>query len=66
MNPLWTMFVMPTIRPTSERDTRLRDLDDRMASFLSEKEASDTACPKVLDNIRTAKSSVRREMAARP
>ncbi|MBG6146659.1 hypothetical protein IWQ52_001731 [Labrenzia sp. EL_159] len=34
-----------------------------MSSFLSEKQASSTSCPKVLDNIKVAKSTVQRELA---
>jgi hypothetical protein len=33
-----------------------------MASFLREKQTSDTTCPKVLDNVKTARSKVQCEM----
>jgi hypothetical protein len=34
-----------------------------MSSFLSEKQASGTTCPKVLDNVKAARTSIQREMA---
>ncbi|GAB2187368.1 hypothetical protein [Roseibium sp. LAB1] len=45
------------------RQSRLKDIDARMASFLREKQTSDTTCPKVLDNVKTARSTVQHEMA---
>ncbi|MEO1111159.1 MAG: hypothetical protein AAFY05_02460 [Pseudomonadota bacterium] len=52
------------MQPKFTRRTRLQDLEARMSSFLSEKQASSTSCPKVLDNIKVAKSTVQREMAS--
>jgi len=51
-----------TVRPS--RQTRLRELEARMSSFLSEKQASRSTCPQVLDNVKAARSTVQREMAA--
>ncbi|CTQ54116.1 hypothetical protein LP7551_02648 [Roseibium album] len=65
MNPFWPFLAMPAMQPKFTRRTRLQDLDARMASFLSEKQASGTTCPAVLDNIKVAKSTVQREMATR-
>jgi hypothetical protein len=63
MNPFWPFMALPAPQPQFSRRTRLQDLEARMSSFLSEKQASSTSCPKVLDNIKVAKSTVQREMA---
>jgi len=57
-------MALPAMQPKFTRRTRLQDLEARMSSFLSEKQASSTSCPKVLDNIKVAKSTVQREMAS--
>jgi hypothetical protein len=33
-----------------------------MSSFLSEKKASGTSCPQVLDNVKAARNKIQREM----
>lgn len=64
MPMFWPFFpVMSAVPPLLQRRTRLQDLDARMTSFLSEKQVSSTACPKVLDNVKAARSKVQREMA---
>jgi len=64
MPMFWPFFpTLPTHRAKVSRQTRLQDLDARMTSFLSEKQVSNSACPKVLDNVKTARSKVQREMA---
>ncbi|CTQ61657.1 MAG: hypothetical protein RIE06_21870 [Roseibium album] len=63
MNPFWPFTALPALQPKFTRQTRLQDLEARMSSFLSEKQASSTSCPKVLDNIKVAKSTVQRELA---
>ncbi|QFT32656.1 hypothetical protein K1718_17650 [Roseibium porphyridii] len=65
MNPFWPFMTLPATQPPLSRQSRLQDLNARMTSFLSEKQASGTSCPQVLDNIKTARSEVQREMASR-
>lgn len=63
MTPFWPFMALPAVQPQFTRRTRLQDLEARMSSFLSEKQASSASCPKVLDNIKVAKSTVQRELA---
>ncbi|WP_305987006.1 hypothetical protein [Roseibium sp. MMSF_3544] len=63
MTPFWPFMALPAVQPQFTRRTRLQDLEARMSSFLTEKQASSTSCPKVLDNIKVAKSTVQRELA---
>ncbi|WP_428642980.1 hypothetical protein [Roseibium sp.] len=65
MLPLWPLFVPPALQPVMTRQARLQDLDARMASYLADKQATGTASPTVLDNVRSAKTAVQREMATR-
>lgn len=64
MPMFWPFFpVMSAVPSQLQRRTRLQDLDARMTSFLSEKQATNNACPEVLDNVKAARSKVQREMA---
>lgn len=64
MTFFWPFLQMP-IAPSGHlsRRARLQDLDARMTSFLSEKQAAKAACPEVLDNVKAARTKVQREMA---
>jgi hypothetical protein len=65
MNPFLPMFSpFAALHRAPSRQSRLRDIDARMASFLREKQTSNTTCPKVLDNVKSARSKVQSEMVA--
>jgi hypothetical protein len=62
MTLFWPMFpVLPAMSARTTR-SRLKDLDARMTSFLSEKQASGTSCPQVLDTVKAARTEIQREM----
>lgn len=63
MIPFWPYPSLPAPQPRSIRRTRLQDIDSRMTAFLSQKQASGTPSPRVLDNIKAAKADIQREMA---
>ncbi len=63
MNPFFPFMPFPAAASAVSRRTRLQDLDARMASFLSEKQALESACPDVLESIKTSKANVQREIA---
>ncbi|WP_269582555.1 hypothetical protein [Roseibium sp. Sym1] len=58
--PFIPVFPVKSMQLT--RRTRLQDLEARMSSFLSEKNASGTSCPQVLDNVKAARNKIQREM----
>ena len=65
MNPFLPFFSpFAALQRTPSRQSRLKDIDARMASFLREKQTSGAACPKVLDNVKTARSTVHCEMVS--
>lgn len=61
----WPFFFIPpsAVQPRNRTTTRLRDLDARMTTFLAEKQQASDTSPEVLDNIKTARSKVQRELA---
>ena len=63
MLPFWPFFTMPAWQAHMTRQARLQDLDDRMASYLADKTASDITCPRVLENVHAARTAVQRELA---
>ncbi|MHA7773184.1 hypothetical protein [Roseibium sp. M-1] len=66
MTPFWPFrTLLPVSTPPLSRQSRLEDLNARMSSFLAEKQSCRTTCPKVLDNIKAARSNVQREMAGK-
>ncbi len=62
MLPFWPFFGLALAQPLRTRQSRLQDLDARMASYLAEKQAAGASCPLVLDNVRAARSAVQREL----
>lgn len=60
-----TFFPLPTVQPSSIRRNRLQDIEDRMISFLSQKQLSRASCVKVIDNVKAAKADIQHEMAKR-
>lgn len=65
MTAFMPFFPIPAAQPRSIRRSRLQDIDDRMTSFLSQKQVSGTSCLQVLDNIKAAKADIQHEMAKR-
>lgn len=61
MTPFW-QFPAKSLRKTILRDTRLRDLDNRIGAFLAQKEHDREACSDVIDNIKGRRTRIRGEM----
>jgi|GEM_PF-6198054 len=64
MTLFWPYYGMGSLPPASvARRARLRELEARIDAFLLEKEYSDNACSRVVNNVRDCKDRLRGELA---